>query len=109
MCCSLKFCLRSRLSAAWRDFRALQTFRSEVSDVNSREVMELLLITQYFDTLKVCPHVYCIAGAPHHLRRCPNVWAVGIREMPLPYVLCVLCSCRGCIALVVAEVSGLGG
>ena len=26
--------------------------QSEVSDVNSRDVMELLLITQYFDTLK---------------------------------------------------------
>lgn len=31
---------------------SVQTFQSEVSDVNSRDVMELLLITQYFDTLK---------------------------------------------------------
>lgn len=31
---------------------SVQQFQSEVSDVNSRDVMELLLITQYFDTLK---------------------------------------------------------
>lgn len=31
---------------------SVQAFQSEVSDVNSRDVMELLLITQYFDTLK---------------------------------------------------------
>ncbi|KAL6769245.1 FAP173 [Auxenochlorella protothecoides x Auxenochlorella symbiontica] len=31
---------------------SVQTFQNEVSDVNSRDVMELLLITQYFDTLK---------------------------------------------------------
>lgn len=31
---------------------SVQTFQSEVTDVNSRDVMELLLITQYFDTLK---------------------------------------------------------
>lgn len=32
---------------------SVQAFRDEVTDVNSRDVMELLLITQYFDTLKV--------------------------------------------------------
>ncbi|KAL4448951.1 hypothetical protein ABPG77_007668 [Micractinium sp. CCAP 211/92] len=31
---------------------SVQTFATEVTDVNSRDVMELLLITQYFDTLK---------------------------------------------------------
>lgn len=31
---------------------SVQAFQTEVSDVNSRDVMELLLITQYFDTLK---------------------------------------------------------
>ncbi|GAB4820180.1 hypothetical protein N2152v2_007226 [Parachlorella kessleri] len=31
---------------------SVQDFRSEVADVNSRDVMELLLITQYFDTLR---------------------------------------------------------
>ncbi|KAI7845808.1 hypothetical protein COHA_000719 [Chlorella ohadii] len=31
---------------------SVQTFQTEVTDVSSRDVMELLLITQYFDTLK---------------------------------------------------------
>lgn len=31
---------------------SVQAFQSEVSDVNSRDVMELLLITQYYDTLQ---------------------------------------------------------
>ena len=36
----------------------VQDFRSEVADVNSRDVMELLLITQYFDTLRVSKGSY---------------------------------------------------
>ena len=36
----------------------VQDFRSEVADVNSRDVMELLLITQYFDTLRVSMEHY---------------------------------------------------
>lgn len=38
---------------------SVQTFQSEVSDVNSRDVMELLLITQYFDTRTLPPIWRC--------------------------------------------------
>ena len=44
---SVRVCFR--LNRIWLNRNYLQ---SEVSDVNSRDVMELLLITQYFDTLK---------------------------------------------------------